>query len=497
MLELAEARRLADAEDAPPEGCARLDAATIADLDLPLVYRAIDRTVTPTGGQALWRWLAAPALDPAVLAARERRLGLLADPAARTRLRKALTAGAAWGDAPFLPRLLWEPPITPPRARWFVLLLGALLALLAAAVLWPSTGWGFGAMALFAGNVLLDDWLNLRLAQQARALEVLGHVLATAQRLVRRKLLPAPLAAELAAELAPVAALRKRIRILAVRDPLDLASVVRAGFLIRLIALARCLHVVDRERARLRRLVLWMGELDVLLSIHALRAERPHRIPELDITTTITASDVVHPGVANAIGNDLVLDQRSLLVTGSNMSGKSTFLRAIGITAILAQSIHTTFGAWRAPPLRVFAAMRISDDTASGTSQYAAEVAALGRLVAAVGQTPPALFVVDEPFHGTNPAIRVPIVVHVLEYLAAHDLVVAATHDLEVAARLGPRFERGYFCELADQTFDRKLRPGVAPSHNAVALLARAGYPADLVKAIAVNIENSASSKAS
>ena len=481
--------------DPPPEGCARLDAATIADLDLPLVFREIDRTLTPTGNQALWRWVISPALDPAVLDERERRLAALADPALRARIGKVLATGTASSDAPFLPRLLWEPPVAAPRARWFVLLLGLLFALIAGAVWLPSPGWIFAAVVLFAGNVLLDDWLNLRLAQQARALEVLGRLLANAQRLVRKRLLPPDLAAELAAELEPVKSLRKRIAVLAVRDPFDLASVVRAGLLIRLIALARCLELVDRERARLRRIVLWMGELDALLSIHALRAARPHHIPELD--AALTGRDIVHPAVPDAIGNDLALRDQSLLVTGSNMSGKSTFLRAIGITAALAQSIHTTFGPWRAPLVRVFAAMRINDDTESGTSQYAAEVAALGHLVAAVGQRPPALFVVDEPFRGTNPAIRVPIVVHVLDYLAAHDFVVAATHDLDVAARLSPRFERGYFCELDDQTFDRKLRPGVAPSHNAVALLARAGYPRELVQAIAVNIENSASSKAS
>src|SRR5262249_41765642 len=87
--------------DPPPDGCARLDAATIADLDLPLVFREIDRTVTPTGNQALWRWVISPALDPAVLDERERRLGELADPAQRERIAKVLAAGTTSSDAPF------------------------------------------------------------------------------------------------------------------------------------------------------------------------------------------------------------------------------------------------------------------------------------------------------------------------------------------------------------------------------------------------------------
>ena len=129
--------------------------------------------------------------------------------------------------------------------------------------------------------------------------------------------------------------------------------------------------------------------------------------------------------------------------------------------------------------------MRIADSTADGTSTYAVEVAATGKLVeaAAPGQTLPALLVIDEPFRGTNPRLRVPIVVSVLDYLGARNLVIAATHDLDVAAQVDARFSRGYFCERDDETgrFDYTLRAGVAPTTNALALLARAGYPASIV----------------
>jgi DNA mismatch repair ATPase MutS len=107
-------------------------------------------------------------------------------------------------------------------------------------------------------------------------------------------------------------------------------------------------------------------------------------------------------------------------------------------------------------------------------STYAVEVAAVRELVA---DTPATLVVLDEPFHGTNPAIRVPIVVAVLEYLVGRGLVVAATHDLDVATRLDARFARAYF-EERDGRFDRHLREGVAPAANAVEILRRAGYPA-------------------
>jgi DNA mismatch repair ATPase MutS len=242
---------------------------------------------------------------------------------------------------------------------------------------------------------------------------------------------------------------------------------------------------VAAEREQLRAIALWFGEVDAVCSVAALRAERTEtRVAELvhgarQDDRVIVAHDLVHPAIVDAIGNDLEL-RAGLLVTGSNMSGKSTFLRTVAVNAILAQSIHTTFGAWRATPLTVRTVMRIADDPARGMSTYAIEVAAIGELVAqSAGEM---LFVVDEPFNGTNPTIRVPIVVAVLEYLVEHGLVVAATHDLDVATTLNARFQRGYFEEQDEGTFDRHLRGGIAPATNAVEILRRAGYPNEILR---------------
>jgi hypothetical protein len=485
--EAAEARRLADAERAlgrSPEGCAWLDERTVGDLDLPLVFQSIDRTTTPTGAQALWRWLVAPALRRTVLVDRERRLAALTDPDLRRRVRDALRRTAVTSNAPFLPRLLWEPaPRALPLAGFVALLVALALAGVLTAVFPIAL---LAVVAVFAINVIVDDWANLRLAQQSHALEVLGETLAAAERVLPQ--LPPILTAGVAEDLGVVRRLRKRITVLALRDPFEILSMLRAGLLVRLFTLGSCMAIVERERDRLRRLVLWLGELDALVSIASLRAERADtRMPELaEVPPAIDARDLVHPAIEDAVGNDLALAGQSLLVTGSNMSGKSTFLRTLAVNAICAQSIHTTFGSWRASVFRVFAVMRTTDDTATGASTYAVEVAAIGRLVAAAGDALPALLAIDEPFSGTNPTLRVPIVVSVLDYLAAHDVALAATHDLDVAAQVDPRFVRGHFCELDELagTFDRKLRPGVAPSSNALALLERAGYPAAIVAAV-------------
>jgi hypothetical protein len=483
--EIADARRLADAERAAggvPEGCAWLDERTVEDVDLPLVFRAIDRTTTPTGAQALWRWLVGPAVRVDVLAARERTLArLAAQPALRDRIRDAL-AGHPASDAPHLPRLLWEPLPGPVRVGWFAGLAAAVVVLGVLAAWWPLLA--LAGAGLLIANVLIDDWASLRLAPQGHALQVLGRVLGSAERVIGGG---AWRDDAVATDLAAFAGFRKRLAWLTVSDPLGIADLLRAGLLVRLLLLGRWLRRVECERDRLRRVVLWLGELDALVSTASLRTERlDARLPRLSTGAgRIAAGGIVHPAIAGAVGNDVALDA-GLLVTGSNMSGKSTFLRTIAINAICAQSIHTTFGTWQASLFRVFAVMRIADATADGMSTYAVEVAAIGNLVDAAaprGRELPALLVLDEPFRGTNPALRVPIVVSVLDYLGQRNIVIAATHDLDVAAQVDSRFARGYFCEPDDRTgrFDHTLRAGVAPTSNALALLVRAGYPPAIV----------------
>jgi hypothetical protein len=486
--EVGAARLLADAERAAglsPDGCEWLDARSVDDLDLPLVFRAVDRTSTPTGAQVLWRWLTAPATDRLLLRARERKVAHFECAAFRERITEALGVSPAV-DAPFLPRLLWQPTPASPRPVVPIVVASMLVACALLAWWWPAFLLCAAIVAVVA--LLMDSRLQQELAEQTYAVEVLGGALSSALRVVDRCGLPAVLLGEIEADLEVRRRLRRRLLLLTARDPFEILELIRAAFLIRLFVLRDCMRIIDAERARLRRIVLWLGELDALCSIARLRGERPDlATPDLvDGPIELSARALVHPVLEHGIGNDLVLSP-GLLVTGSNMSGKSTLLRAVAVNAILAQSIHTTFGGWRAPLVRVGAVMRIRDDLDSGMSTYAVEVAAIGELVNAASAPTnlPWLFVLDEPFHGTNPAVRVPIVVAVFEHLASRGLVIGATHDLDVANSLSASFARGYFQELPSGEFDRTLRAGVAPSTNAVELLARAGYPRELLARVA------------
>jgi hypothetical protein len=483
----AAARCLADVERVHghvPDGCRWLDSRTVDDLELPLVFSTIDRTASTSGAQALWRWLAAPAIRRDVVMDRDARIARVAARDDRDYVRRRIGALPIAGDGSDLPELLWGDASPAIPARRIAFQLGLLVASIVLAWWWPVVL--VVTAIVIAINVLTDDWASIEIARPARALGALADVLATAEACDRD--------GELGDDLAHLAPLRRQVRLLSLTDPFGLVELIRAALLGRQLVVAACAARVARDRARLQRVVLWLGELDAALAIADLRAERADaRVPELvDGSPRIIARDLVHPAIAGAVANSVELAGFGLVVTGSNMSGKSTFLRTVAINAICAQSIATTFGSWEATVFRVRATMRVADDTARGTSTFAAEVAAIGEQIARARRDdaePPALFVLDEPFRGTNPAIRVPIAIAVVDYLGARDLAVVATHDLDVAAQLDARFGRVYFDES-----DHVLRPGVAPAINAVALLAAAEYPEAILAEIRRRVGSPSSS---
>ncbi|MEO7096763.1 MAG: hypothetical protein ABI175_26125, partial [Polyangiales bacterium] len=406
-----DARRLVDLERGagapPPEGCEWLAQATIEDLELSDVACAIDRTVSPAGAQQHWRMIAAPAQRLDVLAHRETALAEMArDPAGAVRLRKVL-ARMAEPDTAYVPLLLWsEMPPLPMSGRTFGLLQLALVACIAGGFL-VTPFLLIVALLLFVTNVIIDDRTNTSLANHARALQMFGKVLDVGTRIVAEAVGPARWRDAIAAELPALEPLRRRLRAMSVNDPLDISGVAISALLVRPKALSACLELLAKERGTMTRLHCLVGELDALQSIATWRAERADdlAVPVLSEggPPTLDVVDLCHPTIPHAIGNDLVLPARSLIITGSNMSGKSTFLRTLALNAVLAQSIHTVCGSWHASFLRVHTAMRAVDATAEGLSTYAAEVAAVRTLITAA-EGPASLFALDEPFRGTNPS---------------------------------------------------------------------------------------------
>jgi len=237
-----------------------------------------------------------------------------------------------------------------------------------------------------------------------------------------------------------------------------------------------------------------IGDIDAAVSVASLRASRtdwtsPTLLPP---GTPAVVTDAKHPLVTDAVPNSITLPPAAgVLVTGSNMSGKSTFLRTIGVTAVLAQTIDTCFAAaYQAPVFRVRSCIGRADDLLTGRSYYLVEVESLLELVRDSDRLDPHLFLLDELFRGTNAVERIAAGRAVLmELVGAPDgskphVAIAATHDSELVDLLSGSYVPCHFGDaISDQelTFTYRLQPGRATSRNAIALLRLHGAPPALV----------------
>lgn len=230
----------------------------------------------------------------------------------------------------------------------------------------------------------------------------------------------------------------------------------------------------------LHRLFQIVGMVDVALSTLSFRATLPRWCtPTFRETRELEFSELIHPLLVDAVPNGGVF-RKNVLLTGSNASGKSTFLKALAVNAILGQSLDTC-GAQRYsfPPGAVVTSMAVRDDIAQGESYFVAEVRSLKRLTDAA-KTGSCLLFIDEILKGTNTVERLAASQAVLEELHRRDCVcIAATHDRELTQRLGAIYHNYHFQEeITSQgiAFDYKLRPGPANTQNAIRLLELLGF---------------------
>jgi len=203
--------------------------------------------------------------------------------------------------------------------------------------------------------------------------------------------------------------------------------------------------------------------------------------------TVYGATALAHPLLARAsrVGNDLRLERLGgvLLFTGSNMSGKSTFLRSVGLAAVFARAgLPVCADSLRIQDLDVTTCMRIHDDLAQGSSLFHAEVRRLASCVEAARSDRPTLVLLDEILAGTNSHERHLGTEAVLRGLAdAAAVTLVATHDLELKSLIDQLEGAGSLLHFRDDvtggvmSFDYRLREGPCPSTNALRVMRAAG----------------------
>jgi hypothetical protein len=471
-----------------------IDDRTWRDLNLDDVFVSLDNTESEPGRQYLYHLLRNPRLTPKPLERLEELLRRFSnDDAALDRLRTSLRRLNDPRAGELVQLILGELPSRPSGWWIFPLLTATSIACLALIPVWPRAliVW----VAVCVVNVGVQLFYKSRVKRFVPALHELRGFIAAAGNIGAMQLDEASNEVESLRHGARALGGLGRATWWLMFEPGEtndlLASVyeyVNLLFLLDVNAFVFAIESLRSSQRMMRTMFESIGYLDAAQSIIAWRESLP-RWTTPDFTPpskSLAVESVVHPLVANAVPNTLDADGVSVLITGSNMSGKTTFVRTLGVNATLAQTLHTVCAAgWRAPIVRVRTTIERADSIREGKSYYLAEVESVRSLVLAKASGAQHLFLLDEIFRGTNTTERIAGAYAVLRYLnRGLDIVVVATHDVEVLDLLDGAYVPLHFREQITDgalTFDYRIRPGPASTRNAIALLELMEFPNDLV----------------
>ncbi len=302
-------------------------------------------------------------------------------------------------------------------------------------------------------------------------------------------------------------------------------SYLRMLFHIDLIKFNRMLKIYDKHVDDLNELYEVVGYLDALCaaaSFRALLGEEGHCVPELlseslpkaGIGTAekevsghksggsgkvwspvYEAEGLYHPLLDAPVSNS-VKTNRSVLLTGSNASGKSTFLKSVAIGALLAQTVHTVPAtSYKASYFQILSSMALRDNMQGNESYFIVEIKSLKRIYEAANAPVCTLCFVDEVLRGTNTLERIAASREVLAGLAGSGRTIcfSATHDIELTYLLEQVCDNYHFEEKVTDNnveFDYLLHEGRATSRNAIKLLRMLGYPQKVIERAEASAEH-------
>jgi len=266
-------------------------------------------------------------------------------------------------------------------------------------------------------------------------------------------------------------------------------EILKSFFLIEVVMFFKVMQELKDKQQAIVTLFNYVGNIDASISVASLRAGELKTCQPLltSAKKEIVVKNIYHPLIKNCVQNNLTIRNKSVLITGSNMSGKSTFLRTLTINSILAQTIHTCFAdEYISPVVKQFSSIRIDDSVFEGKSYYFQEVTTMASLLEAIDLPHQNLFVLDEVFKGTNTVERISAAKAILSYLNKNDnLVVVSTHDIELADMLKGEYDLHHFTEtIEDDTlhFDHTIKPGQVTTSNAIRILELSNYPTAIIK---------------
>jgi len=251
----------------------------------------------------------------------------------------------------------------------------------------------------------------------------------------------------------------------------------------------KTIRLIRGKQKEIEELYCFIGIIDSLLAISSIRSsESYYCFPSIDKKNEkLSFTGLYHPLIEGCISNSLSVKNKSILLTGSNMSGKSTFIRTVGVNILLAQNINTCF-AHRfglKQSLILQSMITVGDDLMNSKSLFFEEVLIMKEMLTSSvkGQH---IYLLDEIFKGTNTLERISAAKAVLSHLIKNgNIVFVSTHDIELTELLDSEYDLYHFCEHfqdGEVIFDYLLKNGKLTAFNAIKILKMSGYANEIIE---------------
>lgn len=384
------------------------------------------------------------------------------------------------------------------RLLWYLVMVFSFVISLIGGVLFQNTV----MMLLFAGLVILNPLyhhlVEKKIRYQLHTVNYITSMVSAAKRI--KKLNPPAITEHLQDFYCDVKTLKSlNLTAFAIDDPSQntdeftqvLTLMFKNFFFADLIGYELIKNKLGKYHKEILNIHEMIGMLDASIAVASYRASlETYVIPTVNfqqkVEPEIKIIDVIHPLVKNPVANSIDTGD-SVLLTGSNASGKSTFLRSVAMNVIMAQSICTVLAfEYEASAFHIYSSMAIADNLLAGDSYFMAEIKSMKRVVDAAEVQQPVFCVIDEILRGTNTIERISASSEILKLLAGKGvLCFAATHDIELCELLKQDYQMLHFTESITEDgrveFDYKLRTGPTRTRNAIKLLAALGFEQGLI----------------
>ncbi|MDZ7659480.1 MutS-related protein [Fodinibius sp.] len=474
----------------------QIDDDTWDDLNLADIYSKIDHTITPVGQQVLYDMLRSPIFDAEELEKRKQFVEIFRDESFRVELQlklNELTNAQIWR----LPNLLFND--LPQIPKWYnALLLVPCLVLC-------CIGLGFVNPIFFLGlgiipvlNMIVQYIVGKRIRRYTLALSGISPLLTQAKaigELDSNCQNPLGLIGDsLRSQSQKLSKLNRRVHTyLHEGNHNSLGGLfwdyLNILLLLKINMFTLSVKSIARNKGTLKKLYYTIGYIDAMLAISSFKSSLSEYChPKFaNSNTQLNYNEAYHPLIDQPVANSINIKQKGILITGSNMSGKTTFLKTIGINQLFAQTLNFCFADQATLSFcNIITSMRREDNLQEGKSFYLGEVDRVKKLIDLASDSEYRnLFLLDEIFRGTNTIERISASLEVLKWLRnKSNFVLASTHDLELVDLLGEDYEFYHFTETVDgqtMNFDYKIKEGHSSTRNAIKLLAINKYPDEIV----------------